>query len=101
MPTIQVAAFADETVIVEIDINGAGRLTAVRCINNSPDNLFAEVVGNEGSNAPGRKYSTIFLANTTTEIPVPTGIAQRLNLNQDEFGRWDGLDKNFVYPWRG
>lgn len=86
-------------VTIEMDVNAQNRVTAFRVINNSEDALYGELVGDEGSPAPGRKYSGVFLAHTTTEIPVPTTVGTRLQMRQVGT-HLAGLDKHFIWPYR-
>ena len=94
MPTRIIGVFDGGNVRVEIDYDASRRITALRCVNGSGLALYAEAV--QVSNR--RKYASTFLPNSTTEIPVPTGTAQRLQLVLNAQGRLDGVEYAIVYP---
>lgn len=75
--------------------NVRNRLTALRCINSSTEAAWgmARMVSN------GRSYDLRFPPNVTTEISIPTGANQRLDITIDSHGRVDGVEYYFMWPY--
>ena len=96
MATRQVGSWSNGQVIAELDYDaGTNRLTGLRVINTGPDRVYAECV--QISN--GRKYSSVFLAGTTTVIPIPTAAGTRITQLWDAVRqRWDGVSISVVIP---
>lgn len=85
----------DTNVIFEVDYDDVNlRLTALRCINNSPNQVWAQAT--QLSNR--RTYQKTFDANSTTEINIPTGVANRLNITITPSGKIDGVDYFTMSP---
>lgn len=96
------AQYDDGAVRVEYDWDdNAGRrwLTAVRVVNDSVHSVYVEAVVAEGRPNAGRKASGIFLPGTTTEVPIGTGAAVRLQGVLEARGRLDGLNITILYPY--
>ena len=86
--------YSGSGVTAELDYDGANRIVGARVINTTGRNVYMEV--EQISN--GRKYGAVFLAGTTTVIPIPTGIGQRITQFLDDRGFWDGLNIRVLDP---
>jgi hypothetical protein len=76
----------------EIDYDDATLyLTALRCVNMTAFPAY----GTATQVLSGRTRTATFPANQTTTISIPTGGAQRLQLQLDGRGRLDGVDYSF------
>lgn len=92
MPTRTVATFHNELVRFEVDYDNSRRVTALRCINDSDNDVVGEVTRADS----GRSYSKTFLAHTNTYIPIPTGVAQRIQFDEiGVHGQFSGLSFQF------
>ena len=92
MPTRVVETFEGGLIRTELDYDNANRITAVRVVNDSDRSIYLEVVQGDAVGTTGRKYSATFLAHTTTEIPIPTGQALKIEQIWDSSrNRWDGI----------
>jgi hypothetical protein len=92
MPTKTVATFQNGLVEFQVDYDASNRLTALRCINKSDGDMVGEATREDN----GRSYSKTFLAHTTTYIPIPTGVAQRIRFDSiGHHGHFAGLSFQF------
>ena len=74
-------------------------VTAFRCINNSDQPAWGEVVVDDASpRNRDRKYSRTFDANQTTTISVPTNQAARIELVVGPKGNLIGCYLNLRWP---
>jgi hypothetical protein len=94
MPTRLVGTWENGTIVAELDYDASNRITAVRVINSSSLDMYLEAT--QISN--NRTYGKIFLAGTTTQIPVGNGPAERLEQFLDERGRWNGISVSARVP---
>lgn len=80
----------------EIDFDDAKLLlTAVRCRNESSEATYGSVT--QISN--GRTYGMRFPPNSTTNIAIPTGQAQKIDISIMPSGKLDGVHYSFVWPY--
>jgi hypothetical protein len=74
-------------------------VTAFRCINNSAQDAWGEVVVDDASpRNRDRKYSRTFASNQTTTISVPTNQAARIELVVGPKGNLIGCYLNLRWP---
>lgn len=100
MPTVEIGNFLGGTVRFEMDVDGANRITAVRCLNESGQDVGIELIQGEGFANAGRTTTMRRLGPGTSEFALPTGAAQRLVTRFDAVrGRWEGIDKRITVPW--
>jgi 3-oxoacyl-(acyl-carrier-protein) synthase len=93
--TVRLAAFEDETCVVEMDYSNTNMLaTALRVVNNSPAPCYAEIV----RTSDGRKHGARF-APGTTSIAIPTTVAQRVPIELDARGRVISISATCCYPY--
>lgn len=100
MPTVEIGNFHGGLVRIEMDVDASNRITAVRCINDSGQDVGIELIQGEGFANAGRTTTMRRLGPGTTEFAVPTGAAQRLSTRFDAArNRWEGIDKRITVPW--
>jgi hypothetical protein len=99
MATRRVAAFNDETVVVDAVYDDEDNVTGVRVTNTSADDVYVEAVQVTDGPSNGRKHGGRFLASTTTTLPIGTGpvvrIRQHWNAQRE---RWDGVEFRCLVP---
>lgn len=80
MPTRTVMTFEGGLVEFQVDYDESNRITALRCINDSDNDVIGEVT----RVSTGRSAQKTLLAHTTTHVAIPTNAAQRIQF--DGFG---------------
>lgn len=70
-------------------------LVALRCINNSDSAAWGQAV----ATANGRTYGMRFPPGQTTEVAIPTGPQQKLDITIDAQGRLDGVEYSLMAPY--
>jgi len=71
------------------------RVQTFRCINNCPQQAYGWVARSSNQNV---NYEATFQANSTFEVAVSQGAANRLQLTVTPSGKLDGLEVSFRYP---
>jgi hypothetical protein len=100
MPTRSIGTWENGTVDIQLDYDAQNIITAIRCINGSPDSVYVQAVqlDSQGNRDLGRIYETTFPPNAITVLTPPTGQARRLSQYVDSRGFFNGLDINVVIP---
>lgn len=90
-----IAEHADGLVKFEIDYDDTTKIVlAVRCINNSLQPAWAKAELTDGS----RSRERTFAPDQTTEVAIPTGVAQRLVGFINAKGGFDGVSFSTSWP---
>ena len=71
------------------------RVRAVRCVNECHNPAYGWVARSSNTRV---FYDATFPANSTVEVSISTGAANRLQLSVTESGKLDGLEVSFRYP---